>query len=137
MYNIKLDKTNGKYVTIIDLNTDSFVGRDGKICNKIALTLSDDFGRIFHASNAWIRHRGVKPLFYNGHTINKSEALGQLLLFLNADSTFELIGKRIFVYPDKDNYLLPVCYDETLMLYFPTEPIIKTENSEKLQNTGV
>jgi len=131
MFNIKLDRTFGKYVTIIDLNTNSYVRSDGKICNKIALTLLDDFGRIFKASDAWIKLRGIKALYYNGDSINKSEALGQLLLFLNANSTFELIGKRIFVFPNNKNYLLPVCFDETLMKLFGADPMMMNEKTEK------
>jgi hypothetical protein len=131
MLDIKLDKTKGKYVTITDLNSERFIGRDDKIYSRIVLIFSDDFGRMYSASAAWIRFKGIRPLLYDGHGIQESEALGQLLVFLNANSTFELIGKRIFVYPDKKNFLFPVCYDETLMKLYGADPIMMTEKPEK------
>lgn len=131
MINIELEKTLGKYVKITDVNSVTVLTKENRVQDKLSISFVDDFGRTFKASDAWIKGRGVKPLYYCHNTINEPEALGQLLKFMNAESTTELIGRRIFVYPDKNNFLLPVCFDETQVNFFRKGNTIAKENTPK------
>ena len=129
MLNVKLEKTKGKYVTITAVNTVTFTTHENRVKNKIDLSFSDEYGRMYRASDVWTKNRGIKPLYcFNNNSVQETETLGQLLVFLNVNSTSELVGKRIYVYPDQKNFLVPVCFDEKLVQYICNDHILTTEN---------
>lgn len=112
---IELTRKKGRHAVIVDIYPKEFQHpRKGKI-KRLVLKTVDEGGKTFESSTVWLTPNKIGGLNITGNTVRTDEALGQLLEFLHINSTEELLGKVLYLYPASDNFLLPVIFDPELI----------------------
>jgi hypothetical protein len=88
---------------------------------KICLTVTDRGNKIFKISDAWVDKDGeptIKGLWFTlseDEKLSPSSSVAQLLKYYKVNTLKELIGLRVKVYPDENNYLVIVACDHKLI----------------------
>lgn len=90
-----------------------------KTSDKVEFTVQDENDRTFTISDCWIEdykgEKDIKGLWYttgkNG--ISPMSAVAQLMKYHEVTQLNEFIGKKVSVYPDKNNYLVLTTCDIT------------------------
>lgn len=126
MENIKLVKSKGRYAVITGVETRSFIHPINGYIKKLVISVVDGNGRKFQCSEIWNKQMKVRSLFVYGNSIQAIDNLGQFMEYMNVKSTEELIDKIVFIYPDKDNFLLPACFDHKFRFSESTNTSSKT-----------
>jgi hypothetical protein len=116
MENIKLVKPTGRYAVITGVLTKSFMHPKYGYKKKLILKVVDGNCRTFMCSDVWDRQMRVRSLLIKGNSVQTVEPLGQFMEYLGVKSTDELINKVVFIYPDKNNFLIPACFDHKFLL---------------------
>lgn len=105
-------------VTIKDIRLKS-VSMPDKVSEKVEFTVEDENGRTFTISDCWVEDykgtKDIKGLWYSTgkNGISPLSAVAQLMKYHNVTNLKEFIGKKIAVYPDKNNYLVLTTCDIT------------------------
>jgi len=98
-------------VTVKDISLKDVVMPD-KVSEKVEFTVEDENGRTFTISDCWIEDykgdKDIKGLWYSTgkNGISPMSALAQLMKYHSVGNLKEFIGKKLAVYPDKNNYLV-------------------------------
>lgn len=98
-------------VTIKDIRLKS-VSMPDKVSEKVEFTVEDENGRTFTISDCWIENfegvKDIKGLWYSTgkNGISPMSAVAQLMKYHGVDKLNDFIGKKVAVYPDKNNYLV-------------------------------
>lgn len=98
-------------VTVKDIRLKP-VSMPDKVSEKVEFTVQDENDRTFTISDCWVEdYRGdkdIKGLWYSTgkNGISPLSALAQLMNYHKVKSLNEFIGKKLAVYPDKNNYLV-------------------------------
>jgi hypothetical protein len=98
-------------VTVKDIRLKS-VSMPDKVSEKVEFTVEDENGRTFTISDCWVEDykgdKDIKGLWYSvgKNGISPLSAVAQLMKYHNVSSLKEFIGKKLAVFPDKNNYLV-------------------------------
>lgn len=88
------------------------VNMPDKISEKVEFTVEDENGRTFTISDCWVESykekKEIKGLWYSvsKNGISPMSALAQFMKYHKIEKLNELIGKKVAVYPDKNNFLV-------------------------------
>jgi len=105
-------------VTVKDINLKDVPMQD-KVSKKVEFTVEDENGRTFTISDCWIEdHQGnkdIKGLWYSTgkNGISPMSAVAQLMRYNDVTKLNDFIGKKLSVFPDKNNYLVLTTCDIT------------------------
>lgn len=98
-------------VTVKAINLKDVVMPD-KVSQKVEFTVEDENGRNFTISDCWVEDykgdKDIKGLWYSTgkNGISPMSAVAQLMKYHGVTKLNEFIGKKLAVYPDKNNYLV-------------------------------
>lgn len=98
-------------VTVKDIRLKS-VSMPDKVSEKVEFTVQDENERTFTISDCWVEDykgtKDIKGLWYSTgkNGISPMSAVAQLMKYHNVEKLSEFIGKKLAVYPDKNNYLV-------------------------------
>jgi hypothetical protein len=111
MQSLLLDPSKGIYATVTSVRSINvnFPARGQR--RKIEMLLIDSLGRIFRVSDVWVTRYKIKPLLDPNIIISSNTPIGQLLEFVGLYSWQGLVGKSIYLVPDRKNYFIPVAFD--------------------------
>jgi hypothetical protein len=105
-------------VTVKDIRLKN-VSMPDKVSEKVEFTVEDENGRTFTISDCWIEdykgNKDIKGLWYSTgkNGISPMSALAQLMKYHTIEKLSDFIGKKVAVYPDKNNYLVLTTCDIT------------------------
>jgi len=98
-------------VTIKDIRLKS-VSMPDKVSEKVEFTVEDENGKTFTISDCWIENyegnKEIKGLWYSvgKDGISPMSALAHFMKYYKVDKLNDFIGKKVAVYPDRNNYLV-------------------------------
>lgn len=116
MEEIKLVQPTGRYATIVDVSIKSYIHETKGYVEKLQIKVEDENKRVFLCSEIFTSKNKVKGLFLKGKTVDIQDATGKFMQYLGVQTTSEFVGKTIYLYPDKDGFLLPACFDHKSVL---------------------
>lgn len=98
-------------VTIKEIKLKS-VSMPDKVSEKVEFTVEDENGKTFTISDCWMENsegnKEIKGLWYSTGKdgISPMSALAHFMKYNKVDKLSDLIGKKVTVYPDRNNYLV-------------------------------